>query len=501
MTARQHERARHRRQQLVDDRAADLARPAEQHDRLWFLECVLHRQRAFVWCQPEPPAQVAGPHAGRIDALTDREPIVEAWVAAAHRGRGGLEVLGEVQAPAGVEHESVEAGEQLRQAGAAGGHVDRQRPPLDREAERSRVARSETLQHREEDRQRGRRDALDHGAQRRLGTERHDELVLHEPAAAVDAVPLADQVERMEVGRDRLQLAFAYARRLAVPHLVEGGDRQSIDDARPRDDRRQRHQLLAGVRQRSAGVLGVELGRAGVVGVGQHAPSEVAAGRKQVEPGHRVAEVGVVLRHARHDLVEVVDPPRVDRHQAGVDRDQPERRIEDHTGQPHPADGRPEQLRVAVRTDLDDGRVGQHQPQPGDLIAERPVEVVVLAVDVAGDRPTDRDEARARGDGHEPTARHDDVEQVVEADPGRHGHGAGGVVDLHCVVGRAQPQHVSTAVLRGVAVRAPETAGDAAPIGQVLDRRREAGLVDVDHVRRARCRPSPSREQRPSRSV
>ena len=38
------------------------------------------------------------------------------------------------------------------------------------------------------------------------GAERHDELVLQEAAAAVQAVPRADHVERVEVGRDRHDL-------------------------------------------------------------------------------------------------------------------------------------------------------------------------------------------------------------------------------------------------------------------------------------------------------
>ena len=114
--------------------------------------------------------------------------------------------------------------------------------------------------------------------------------------------------------------------------------------------------------------------------------------------------------------------------------------------------------------------------------------------------PADRDEARPGRDRHEPAAGHDDVEQVVEADAGRDGHGAGGVVDPHRVVGWREPQHVATAVLGRIAVRAAETAGDATPVGQVLDRRRQSGLVDLDQFRGARRRPSPSGEQRPPRA-
>ncbi len=51
-----------------------------------------------------------------------------------------------------------------------------------------------------------------------------------------------------------------------------------------------------------------------------------------------------------------------------------------------------------------------------DVRPERPVDVVVLAVDVAGDRPADGDEAGPRRDGHEEARGHEDAQQLVEAD-------------------------------------------------------------------------------------
>ena len=42
-----------------------------------------------------------------------------------------------------------------------------------------------------------------------LLAERHDELVLHDATAAVQAVPVADRVERMEVLGEALQLTEA----------------------------------------------------------------------------------------------------------------------------------------------------------------------------------------------------------------------------------------------------------------------------------------------------
>ena len=82
-----------------------------------------------------------------------------------------------------------------------------------------------------------------------------------------------------------------------------------------------------------------------------------------------------------------------------------------------------------VGPDVDDRAVGEQQRQPVHVAAERAVDVVVLAVDVAGDRPADGDEPGAGGDGHEEAAGHDHPQQVVDADPGADGDGAGGLVE------------------------------------------------------------------------
>ena len=51
-----------------------------------------------------------------------------------------------------------------------------------------------------------------------------------------------------------------------------------------------------------------------------------------------------------------------------------------------------------------------------DMTAERAVDVMVLAVDVAGDRAADGDEPGAGRDRHEEPGRHDHPQQFVDAD-------------------------------------------------------------------------------------
>ncbi len=108
----EHEGPRGRREQLVDDRAADLTRAAEEDDRLGFVQGVLHgasiRLGRGSGGEFESATQVARPHAGRVDPVANGPPLVEPWVAAADAGRRHVEVLGEVVPATGGEHEFVE---------------------------------------------------------------------------------------------------------------------------------------------------------------------------------------------------------------------------------------------------------------------------------------------------------------------------------------------------------------------------------------------------------
>ena len=288
----------------------------------------------------------------------------------------------------------------------------------------------------------------------------------------------------MEVGRDRLEFAVAPTWGLAEPHLVERLDGQLVDDALGRDQRRHDGDLVGDVAERIVRCSRIEVVGAGMGTVRQDAAPDPAAGRQQVEPRHRIPEVGFARHHLGHHVVERVEPVRVDRDAARLDREQPERDLEHEAGEAHAADGGPEQLRIAIGSDVDDGRVGQHHPDVGDVVAERSVEVVVLAVDVARDGAADRHVAGTRRDGDEEPEWDEDPQQVVEADAGADGCRAGLLVDDDRS-GR-QPEDVAAAVLGRVAVRPTETASDAAAGGEILDRRCCTLVVDVDDDRTGR---------------
>jgi hypothetical protein len=98
------------------------------------------------------------------------------------------------------------------------------------------------------------------------------------------------------------------------------------------------------------------------------------------------------------------------------------------------------------------------------VAAERAVDVMVLAVDVARNRATDRDETCAGSDGDEVTAGHDHTQQIIHRHAGTYGDRFTGLVE-HDVLGRTgQSQYDAAAVLGGITIRTTEPARERAAV-------------------------------------
>ncbi len=139
-----------------------------------------------------------------------------------------------------------------------------------------------------------------------------------------------------------------------------------------------------------------------MVAAGEHAATELASLGHQVDPGDAVAIVVVALAHCREQGIEIGKALSVHRHLAGLDRYQAECGFEDHAGEAHPANRRPEQFGIRFGPDDHLRPVGQEQGEGLDMVAEGTLDMVVLTVDIAGDRPTDGHEAGSGGDRNEP---------------------------------------------------------------------------------------------------
>ncbi len=313
-------------------------------------------------------------------------------------------------------------------------NVECQSPARGGEAEWRRVARTHALEHGEEAGGAATGELLDDGAHRRFLPERDDELVLHQTADAVETVPADHHVEGVEERGNALQLTLLVAGRLAVPELVEDTDGEPVENSHRRHQRRYQYLNPRPIGTRLLGVARPELVHARMITAGQHTAPEATTLGHQIDPGDAVAVVVVTFAHRREQGIDVGKALGVHRHPTGLDRYQAEGGFEDHSGEAHPADRRPEQFRIRVRPDGHLRPVSEEKGEGLDMVAEGSLDVMVLAVHVAGDRPTDGHEAGPGGDRHEPSPRHEHLQQFVDAHSGRNGDRATLGVD-DCLVG------------------------------------------------------------------
>ena len=229
---------------------------------------------------------------------------------------------------------------------------------------------------------------------------------------------------------------------------------------------------------------------------GHHAAAQGLASRQAVQPGHRVLTPRIDLGQARHRLVQIGRPVRVDRHPRRRHRLQRERHLGDDAGQAHAAKGCPEQV-------VADGK-GAHLALSVDhlqirhVAGDAAVTVVVLPVHVRGHRAAERDLPRAGRHGHEPSLRDRVPHQRVDVRARADGDRAQARVDFADGRERAHVEHHAAGVLRGVAVAAAEPAGDDTALrAGANDLRDLVARLRRTHYGRGRRRAAPPGQDLP----
>ena len=318
---------------------------------------------------------------------------------------------------------------------------------------------AEALEHREERRAARRAQALDGRPERVLSPEGDRELVLEEAPRPVEAVPVAHCIQRVEERSQRLKASPLLAGRLAVPGLVEQSDREPGEEARW-NPRWGAERVGGGLPHDAASLRRGQLGGGRVISPGEHGAPQPAAPGEAVDPGHRVAVAVVALVHPREQVVEVAGALEVDQHLAAGDGQQPQRRVEHDAGQPHPAGGRLERVRLVRARDRQQLARRRQQREREHVGAEAAVAVVVLAVDVAGDRAPDRHVAGPRRDRGEEAERQRRLREPRDRQAGADPEDAARQVDVVDAAEAVRRQHVAAGVLCRVAVAATEPAGD-----------------------------------------
>ncbi len=227
------------------------------------------------------------------------------------------------------------------------------------------------------------------------------------PGPAVQARPRLEAVEREHVRAEGLEPAALVAGARTEPQLVERADRPRPEQP-GREPGRDRG---AGGHRRPAGVrAGLLSGR--VLGAGDDAAAR--PGAEQVEPGDAMGAARA--REDRQRRVEVADAVGVDDEQRALHAAQHQARPDDHAGQAHPAERRLE--RGVAGLDLEQLAAAGDEPECLHVAAERAGAAVVLAVDVAGDRPAERHVLGAGNDRHDEAVGGEQGEQLADRHPG-----------------------------------------------------------------------------------
>ncbi len=198
-------------------------------------------------------------------------------------------------------------------------------------------------------------------------------------------------------------------------------------------------------------------------------PAQLRWRTDRVEPGAGVGVVGFAAVAVNGDgLVEVLGDVAVGdeirrlrgRHLDGGPQDDP--------GQAVAPDGGPEQLGVlAVGSEVRICAVGHEQVHRADVIAEAARAVMVLAVDVAGNRAADGDLAGARQHRNPQPERQRRLHQLVQADAGVDIDQPGVGADRVDAVQLGHVDHQAAAILRVVAVGTAQPACDNASTSRV----------------------------------
>jgi hypothetical protein len=185
----------------------------------------------------------------------------------------------------------------------------------------------------------------------------------------------------------------------------------------------------------------------------------VSAGGERVDPGDRTLESLLRIRVEREELLERTEADRLHLDERRGDRPQRHLRPRYEPGQAEAANCRLEPVGVLRRTAHDPRSVRAQELQPPDVAAEAARPVVVLAVDVVGDRAADGHVLGTGRDRKEPAARNDERENLVQTHAGLAGEQAGGGIERVEAVQTAGGEEDAPLVQTGIAIAAAESVG------------------------------------------
>ena len=219
---------------------------------------------------------------------------------------------------------------------------------------------------------------------------------------AIQAIPLQDAIQGIEERLVIDQASSIFDHLLVVVESVEGAHGEAAEREFRQIDGQGKLRLGQG-RERSGIFIMLTLH--------EDAAGKVAAPGDAINPGHRIFLVRAGLRE-RDELLQPDEPGGSIADAAGNDWPQLQLGPDDQPGQPHAADGRGVPLGIFGWAAHYRCAVGAHQLEALGVQAEGTGDVVVLAVNVVGNRSTHGYVFGARAHGQKPPAGHGEIKDL-----------------------------------------------------------------------------------------
>ena len=218
-----------------------------------------------------------------------------------------------------------------------------------------------------------------------------------------------------------------------------------------------------------------------MVALHEDAAREVFTRGCDVDPADGVLDV-LRLRGEIEKLVEAVELNSLVIDFAADDGLETKLRPGDHAGEAKTANGRRVHVRVFSRRAAQMRAIRANQLEPRHMAAERAGDVMVLAVDVVGNRATECDVLCSRRDRQKETARNSKVENLRERDAGLCGENARRGIKAEQAVHAGGLDERAVLEQTDVAVAAAHADGQGAVMHAVDDARKLILPVNRAHV-------------------
>ncbi len=208
---------------------------------------------------------------------------------------------------------------------------------------------------------------------------RNKALVLQKPSLAVNPIPVANAVERIEklvVGDDALH---GLSRPTPVVQGVESAHREGVQQKGGGVARNGDASLFFDAPSCSLGVLGEE----------EHAATQLSASRKTIDPRDRIGRLGISLQQVCK-LTKVARTLARLKHRDARHALHAERELEDNSQKSHSAANGVKQVGVLAPRAGDDRAIREHDAHVPYVASKTSFLVMIFAVNIAGDSSAQR---------------------------------------------------------------------------------------------------------------